>query len=134
MTRKKSTKRAKAKARGFRSNFEQQVANSIERQGHTYQYEEEKIEYVIPAQKKKYLPDFKVNGIYIEAKGKFDAASRKKMALVIQQNPDLDIRMLFMRDNTITKTSKTRYSDWCEKNGITWAVSANGEVPEEWLS
>jgi hypothetical protein len=56
------------------------------------------------------------------------------MAAVIEQNPDLDIRMLFMRNNPITKTSKTKYSDWCDKRGIKYHISANGSVPEEWIA
>lgn len=56
------------------------------------------------------------------------------MALVIEQNPDKDIRFLFMRDNKIQKTSKMRYSDWCEKRGIKCYVSEDGHVPEEWLN
>lgn len=56
------------------------------------------------------------------------------MALVVEQNPDLDIRMLFMRDNKIAKNSKTRYSDWCKKRGIVYAVSELGEIPEDWVN
>lgn len=55
------------------------------------------------------------------------------MALVIEQHPDLDIRLLFMRDNPIYKGSKTKYSTWCKERGIKFHVSANGEVPDEWL-
>jgi hypothetical protein len=73
------------------------------------------------------------NGIIVEAKGKLDRLVREKMALVFEQNPDLDIRLLFMRDNKLSKTSKTRYSDWCEKRGIKYAVSEQGHIPEEWL-
>jgi hypothetical protein len=56
------------------------------------------------------------------------------MALVFEQNPDLDIRFLFMRDNKISKNSKTRYSDWCKKRGIKYAVSEHGHIPDEWLA
>ena len=93
------------------------------------------LEYTIPATKHRYTPDFILpNGIIVECKGAFTAPQRKKMAAVVEQNPDADIRMLFMRNNSITKTSKTRYSDWCEKRGIVYHVSANGTVPEEWLT
>lgn len=129
-----STTRKVAKAANFRSGFEQKVAKSITTYGATYTYEKDKIQYIIPASKHNYLPDFKLeNGIYIEAKGKWDASSRKKMVLAIEQNPDKDIRMLFMRDNTISKNSKTKYSDFCDKRGIKYHVSATGEVPEAWL-
>lgn len=55
------------------------------------------------------------------------------MGLVINQHPDKDIRMLFMRDNYIYKGSKTKYSDWCKAHGIKYHVSAHGTVPEEWF-
>ena len=98
-----------------------------------YEYETLILEYEVPAKKHKYKPDFILaNGVIVEAKGRFDAATRQKMSLVIEQNPDRDIRLLFMRDNTISKSSKTKYSDWCDARGIKYHVSANGEVPEEW--
>jgi len=93
-----------------------------------------KVQYVVPAKKRTYSPDFILpNGIIVEAKGKLDRAVREKMALVMEQNPHLDIRLLFMRDNKITRTSKTRYSDWCEKRGIKYAIDEQGRIPEEWI-
>lgn len=118
----------------LRSGFEKKVAVYLDDRDIEYLYEAEKLDYEVPAKRHSYTPDFKLpNGIYIEAKGKWDAASRQKMAHVIEQNPDKDIRMLFMRDNPISKTSKTKYSDWAEKRGIKYHVSADGEVPEAWL-
>jgi len=55
------------------------------------------------------------------------------MALVIEQNPDKDIRLLFMRNNKISKVSNTKYSDWCDKRSIKYHVSEQGNVPREWL-
>jgi hypothetical protein len=72
--------------------------------------------------------------VYVESKGNFTAADRKKMKLVVEQNPGLDIRMLFQRDNKLQRNSKTKYSDWCRKNGIDFAVSPTGHVPEGWLN
>ena len=54
------------------------------------------------------------------------------MVLVIEQNPKLDIRMLFERDHKISKRSKTRYTEWCEKRGIVCAVGR--EIPKEWIN
>ena len=98
-----------------------------------FEYETLEIGYTIPESKHKYTPDFILpNGIIVEAKGKWDYASRKKMLLVIAQNPHLDIRMLFMRaSNKIRKGSPTSYADFCEKNNIKWAQGP--EVPKEWL-
>lgn len=118
----------------LRSGYEKKVKASLDEQKAKYGYEAETLTYTMPASNHRYTPDFTLaNGIVVEAKGKFDAAARKKMALVIEQNPDRDIRMLFMRDNSITKTSKTKYSDWCEKRGVKYHVSIAGEVPEQWV-
>lgn len=83
-----------------------------------------------------YTPDFPIhlkNGkiFYIEAKGYWDAADRAKIKHVKKQNPEADIRMLFQKDQKLHKASKTRYSDYCERHGITYAV---GGIPEEWFS
>lgn len=77
-----------------------------------------------------YTPDFVLgNGVIIEAKGRFTSAQRTKMREVVAANPDKDVRMLFMKNNWITKKKKHKYSDWCEKNGIKYAFM---KVPKEW--
>jgi hypothetical protein len=118
----------------LRSGLEKRTAEFLDISKVPYEYETVILEYVVPEKKHKYKPDFILgNGVIVEAKGRFDAATRQKMSLVIEQNPDKDIRLLFMRDNTISKSSKTKYSDWCEKRGIKYHVSSNGELPKEWL-
>ncbi len=118
----------------LRSGFEKKIKDDLDSKKIKYGYETEKIPYTVPSSKHFYVPDFcLVNGIYIEGKGKLDAQARKKMLLVIEQNPDKDIRLLFMRNNKIRKGSKTTYTDWAEKHGIPYHVSSRGEVPEEWL-
>jgi len=107
----------------------------MEEAGVKYQYEPTRLSFVVPETDRVYVPDFQLpNGIYVEAKGLFDRDSRKKMLLVTQQHPNLDIRMLFMRDNTISKKSKTKYTTWCEENGIICAVSKDGHIPAEWIN
>lgn len=119
----------------LRSGFELKTAKYLEDKGIPYEYETLVVPYSVPASKHKYKPDFILpNGIVVECKGRFSPADRKKMSLVVEQNPDLDIRLLFMLDNTLNRSSKTTYSMWCEKRGIKWAVSKAGEVPEEWLN
>lgn len=118
----------------YRSGFEKKAATYLKEMGVPFKYEEDKIKYVQPATDKTYLPDFKLpNGIYVETKGRFTAQDRKKMVLVISQNPDKDIRILFERNNTLTKTSRTTYGMWCDKKGIEWAVSKHGHTPESWI-
>lgn len=69
--------------------------------------------------------------MYIEIKGRFTAQDRKKMSLIIEQHPELDIRMLLAKDNKISKNSRTKYSTWCTKRNIKFHVGT--EVPQEWL-
>jgi hypothetical protein len=70
--------------------------------------------------------------LIVEAKGRWTADDRKKMCFVTEQSPDLDIRILFERDNTLTKSPRSKtYTQWCAMKGIKCAVGR--KVPEEWL-
>jgi hypothetical protein len=90
-----------------------------------------KISYTVPEKKHFYKPDIILpNGIICEVKGKLDSEARKKMALVKLQNPALDIRFVFMRDQPIRKHSETLYSDWCNKLGYKYCF---GDIPTSWL-
>lgn len=116
----------------FRSDYELQIAKALAEAKVKYDYEMYKLEYV--PKPKQYLPDFYLpeQDIYIEAKGYFSPADRTKMRLVIEQNPDADIRMLFLRgSNKLNRTSKTTYGTWCDRYGITWAEGIH--IPKEWM-
>lgn len=81
----------------------------------------------------RYTPDFRIHdGVYIEAKGKFDAATRGKMEDFIRSRPDVSIRFIFGRDNWCTGKHKRRYSDWCSERGLKWHVGE--EIPDEWVN
>lgn len=117
-----------------RSMFEARVLAHLIEAGIDYKYESMSISFIEPEQKRRYTPDILLsNGIIVEVKGKLDASDRKKMLLVKQQNPQYDIRFLFMRDNRLTKASNTWYSTWAEKNGFKFTVSADGLIPQEWI-
>lgn len=117
---------------GFRSGLEEKIAEQLEKAGIPVEFESIKIPYVTPETPHKYTPDFPLpNGIIIETKGRFLPEDRKKHKLVKQQHPHLDIRFVFTRSKTpITKTSKTTYGMWCEKEGFKYA---DKEIPEGWL-
>lgn len=120
--------------RKLRSGYERKIRKCLEQKEVDYGYESMVIEYTVPESNHKYVPDFILpNGVVIEAKGYFDSAARKKMAMVVEQHPELDIRILLQRDNTLSKKSKTKYTDWAKKRGIKCAVSPQGLIPEEWL-
>lgn len=117
---------------GFRSGLEQKIAESLDKAGVSYTYEDQVIEYLKPAKIAKYTPDFVLeNGIIIEVKGRFLTADRQKHLLVRKQRPELDIRFVFSRSKErISKKSKTTYAMWCEKHGFLYADET---IPPEWL-
>ena len=118
---------------GFRSQFEAFVAATLSKTGCHYAYEPERISFVQPAYNRTYCPDFfvKDKGFYIEAKGLFSAADRKKHKLIQEQYPDLDIRFLFQNAYLpIRRGSKTTCADWATKNGFQWAHKT---PPKEWF-
>ena len=95
-------------------------------------YESEKIPYRIEYN---YIPDFVITfkdgrKLYIEAKGYFDAEDRRKLIATKKTNPDKDIRIVFMADNKVHKSSKMRYSDWCDRHGFPYCIKA---LPIEWF-
>ena len=68
---------------------------------------------------------------YIEFKGYFRPSDRRKHILVRNQNPDIDIRFVFLNaNNKLNKNSKTTYADWCDKYNFKWAEKI---IPEQWL-
>ena len=114
----------------FRSKLEERVATLLEQLGISYEYETEKLSYTI---EHTYTPDFVLpNYVYLETKGYWDAADRRKVLAVKRDNPEVDLRMVFQSPyNTISKKSKTTYAKWCEKHDIPW--TAYHEIPLEWL-
>lgn len=94
----------------------------------TLEYETLRLKYTIPGT---YTPDFVLpNGIIIEAKGKLDAGTCRKMRAVKTAHPQLDIRFVFMRaGNPLRKGSKMKYWQWAEHYGFPWS---EGTIPIEW--
>lgn len=111
----------------YRSGFEEKVTDNLKLNKIKHEYETLKLKYTIPASNHTYTPDIILsNGIICELKGYMDASVRKKMLLVVKQNPELDIRIIFMNSLTkITKNSKTTYAMWCDKNNIKWGVQGD---------
>ena len=122
MTTKKTSK--------FRSKLEEKVAILLQELGITYEYESTKVPYTIQHH---YTPDFVLpNYTYLETKGYWDAADRRKILAVKKANPEIDLRMVFQAPyNTISKKSKTTYALWCEKHDIPWTSYHN--IPLDWL-
>ena len=120
----------KKKEPKFRSKLEEKVATLLKELGVSYEYESTQVPYVI---QHNYTPDFLLpNHVYLETKGYWDPADRRKVLAVKRDNPDIDLRMVFQSPyNTISKKSKTTYAKWCDKHDIPW--TAYHEIPLEWL-
>ncbi len=118
------------RAHGYRSNFELDIANQLAKNNVAFDYEKDSIDYV---RHSVYVPDFyiKDKDFYIEVKGRFLPSDRGKHLLIQKQQPDIDIRFLFMNANIkLYKGSKTTYSRWCERHNFQWC---QGFVPKEWV-
>lgn len=128
---KTNTTRVKRRRKKLRSSFERKVKDFLEANNVAFKYEPFQVKYVL---EKTYVPDFKLsNGIVIECKGNFTAEDRRKMLAIKRQHPELDVKLLFMRNNKLSKDSKLRYSDWAEKHGFDWHVSEEGSIPMRWM-
>ena len=115
------------RTKGKRSKLEAQIEEQLKALGCQYEYESKKYRYYSSHQ---YTPDFVLgNGILLEVKGWFTAADRTKLMAIRKFYPEIDLRLVFGKNNKIHKKSETRYSDWCERHGFLYSI---GEVPEEW--
>jgi len=133
-----SKQRQAALKYGYKSGLELTVSEQIAEAKYPVNYETEILHYVVPESKHKYTPDFvftKQNGnmMYIETKGRWTVADRKKMKHVLSCNPGIDIRMVFQNPNQrISKSSKTTYEMYANKLGIQHV--AKRDIPAEWLT
>jgi hypothetical protein len=114
----------------FRSGLEDRLSKHLEKLNVPYLFECSKYSYTTES---KYTPDFFLpNGVIIEAKGFFKPTDRRKMLAVKDQHPELDIRFVFQRNNTISKNSTTTYGGWADKHGFPWCVFPN--IPTDWFT
>ena len=118
----------KTKTSKYRSLLEERVAFDLNKRGIEFQYEHERIPYVV---ERKYLPDFQLpNGIYIEAKGWFRDEDCRKMRLLKAQYPDKEFRFLFQNLNTKVQSKRFTNQQWAEKYNFAYC---EGHVPDAWL-
>jgi hypothetical protein len=125
-----------------RSGFEARIKQNLEERGINYGYESLKLRYNAnpcphcgkPVTVRTYTPDFILHGrlpVVVEAKGRFTSTERTKMRAVKRDNPKIDIRFLFQRDQFIRAGSKTRYTSWAEAHGFPFAIGES--IPQEWI-
>lgn len=120
--------RKKTKKPNFKSGLERRVADLLPK---TVTYEPDKLKYTVIHS---YTPDFKLDkNDYIEVKGRFTASDRAKHLYIKEQHPEVKIRFIFGRSqNTLNRSSKTTYADWCDKYGFEFVDIADG-IPEDWI-
>lgn len=113
----------------FRSGFERSFEANLRSRGLKFRYESREVPYVL---ERTYHPDFEMvdHGFFIETKGLLDRDSKAKMVAVKRQNPDLDIRFVFMQANKRIPGTKQTHAQWADRNGFQWA---EGVAPEEWF-
>lgn len=128
MSTKTPTKKPTKKTSKFRSKFEGAIASNLEARGVTFEYESQRLSYVV---ERDYKPDFIVGNIYVEAKGYFRSADQRKMRSVRDQHPNLDIRFVFQNAKSRVQGSQMTCAEWCEKYGFIWAETT---VPKEWVN
>ena len=128
---------ARRAVQSWRSGLEESNAALLRLRGIPFTYEQRKLKYLPEVKFRTYTPDFEFTSrsgkqIIVETKGYWTTEDRQKMLAIVQQHPDLDIRIVFQNPNQkIRKGSKTSYADWCQKFlGIPWAAKV---IPQEWL-
>ena len=127
-------RRRKARADGFKSRFEANIAEYLTANNINWEYEKCKLKYVIPETIHTYTPDWTIgkdNSILWESKGRLTLSDRKKMLYVLTSNPNVRIRMVFQDASVpIVKNSKTTYGNWCTKNEIPWCTFGDNQWKE----
>jgi hypothetical protein len=113
----------------FKSGLEKKIWDQLPKNA---TYETDKLDYTVVH---RYNPDFKIGpNTYIEGKGRFLSSDRAKHLHIKEQHPEVKIYFLFGNaENTLTKSSKTTYRDWCKKHGFSCADFYKEGIPSEWL-
>ena len=75
----------------FKSKLEEKVWAVLKKNFPSVKYEPQKYKFIQPEIERTYIPDFKTgrSNIYIEAKGKLDLDTRKKMLWFRDSNPNI---------------------------------------------
>lgn len=124
----------------YRNKLESRVGDQLGEAGVSFDYEPQSIQYIVPARKAKYTPDFRPKDkqgkhlhIILETKGYFrNAKERQKYILFRDSNPTLEIRFVFSdASKPIYKGSPTSYAEWATDNGFKFADK--GIVPQSWI-
>jgi hypothetical protein len=109
----------------YRGRLEEAVGEQLHAAGIKAAYEGGWVPFAVPSRTARYLPDFRVGDIIIEAKGwwgRQGAKERQKFILLKEQHPELDIRFVFSNANKpIYKGSPTTFANWADDHGFKWS-------------
>lgn len=146
----KTKKRKQAIAAGFRSGLEEETAKTLDFHKVKYVFEpaDMKLDWFVKSRKRSlscavcesheiiethaYTVDFALEDgkVLLESKGRFMSADRVKMEAIQNLYPNKLVIMLFANPNArISKGSKTRYKDWCDKKNMKWLDFRDKEWP-----
>lgn len=108
-----------------KNKFEEKLFLQLKRKRVKFEYEGEKISYLISGH---YTPDYvcqKKDGsvMYIEAKGYLRPEHKRVMVAAKKLHPAIDLRIVFY-------SHRKEYVKWAEKNKIPWAIDV---IPKEWI-
>lgn len=133
----------------FRSKAEKICAEWLDKHGIKWEYEVEKLPFLSRVrsgecgtchakevyQRRLYIPDFYIPSgkFFIEVKGRLTRRDRGKMKDIHTQHPNVDIRMLFSKNNKLERNINKRYVEWCEEIGYTH-IAVGYVPPKEWFS
>jgi Phage endonuclease I len=139
----------------FRSLFEKHVADWMYDRKIIYGYETIRLPYFLRERNKVvcpncgpvfghschiYKPDFDIpkSGAVIECKGKLTSVDRTKLLAIRKEYPELNLYLLFQRNNPVKKGGTKRYLDWAMEAGIPAAVfkgsNDDDSIPSEWYN
>jgi len=111
----------------LKNKFEKRGYQFLKRHKVQFEYESEKLPYVIYGT---YINDFPIiskgsgKKIYIEFKGYLRPEDKRKLVAVKKQHPNVDLRIVFYSHNH-------KYIKWADKHGFLWAI---GSIPKEWIN
>lgn len=128
----------------YRSGFEKRIAEFLSTKKIPFKYEQDtlKIKTLVPRvecaecgsalviQNSVYTPDFKVDNVYIEGKGRLTAKEKRRIQALLIGNK-IDFRLMFMRNNPIYPGSDTTYMDWAADMEIPACIGP--ELPDAWV-
>tara|TARA_R110000850_G_scaffold163636_4_gene288419 strand:+ start:983 stop:1417 length:435 start_codon:yes stop_codon:yes gene_type:complete len=135
----------------YQSRYEYDIAKNLEKRNIPFEHEPKKIEYLYPirggicssclsstvARRANYLPDFWLpeQKLWIEAKGLWEGSGRTKTMAILETSGIIrtdNFRMIFQRDQWLTKARKQTYTMWCDSHDIISYVGT--EIPESWIA